>query len=49
MSASYLAVTAAVMSVRMMPGRTSKTPMFSAASRSARVFTHMERPALETQ
>ena len=48
-SASYLAVTPAVMSVRMMPGRTSNTEMPSPASRSASTFVHMASPALEMQ
>ena len=48
-SASYFAATPAVMSVRMMPGRTSKTAMPSAASRAAKPCTAMARPAFDTQ
>ena len=40
------AATPAVMSVRMMPGRTSNTPMPSAASRSARPSRHIESAGL---
>ena len=45
----YLSATPAVMSVWMMPGRTSKTGMPSPARRSAKSFVTMEIPALDTQ
>ena len=49
MSASYFALTPAVMSVAMIPGRSSKTCTPSAASRAAHSVLAMARPALLTQ
>ena len=49
MSRSYFSVTPLVMSVRMMPGRTSYTPTPSGASRVAKSCVIMPMPALERQ
>ena len=48
-SRSYLAFAPAVMSVAMMPGRTSRTWMPSPASRTAQSWEAMASPALEMQ
>ena len=49
MSFSYFSLTTAVMSVMIMPGRTSNTEIFSSARRSAKSFVTMEMPALDMQ
>ena len=49
MRRSYVSATAAVMPVRMMPGRTSNTAMPSGASRTASPLLHIASPALEMQ
>ena len=49
MARSYLSLTLAVMSVRMMPGLTSKTETPSSARRSASSLVSMASPALEMQ
>ena len=48
-SLSYFSCTAPVMSVAMMPGRTSNTVMPCSASRAANSFVIMPRPAFVTQ
>ena len=49
MRSSYCAATDSVIGVRMMPGRTSNTPMPSAARRSAKSRVSMPRPAFDMQ
>lgn len=48
-SFSYLAATPAVISVRMMPGRTSNTARRIRPAGSANSMVTMESPALDTQ
>src|SRR3989339_670368 len=49
MRLSYFSVTAAVMSVLMMPGRISYTLMLCSERRSAKSLVIMETPAFDTQ
>ena len=49
MSLSYFSFTPEVMSVAMMPGRTSNTCTPSVARREAHSLVTMPRPALEMQ